>query len=1041
MTPKQYILTRTASILVILIYFFSHTSLTASGDENDKSKTVEQHIQSGEQALQECDIAQESREIPSNDAFTHGFRFGNFVTVRNLPVYELNCRFIELVHEPTQASIIHIQNDDSENVFSLAFQTLPYSSNGVPHVLEHMVLCGSEKYPVKDPFFSMRKRSLMTFMNASTGDDFTCYYASSQNEKDFYNLLDVYVDAVFYPKLRHMSFLQEAHRLEFSTPHDPSTPLVRKGVVYNEMKGNPDSPEQLASYALFQDTPYAYNAGGDPDVIPTLTHEEVKKFHSQNYHPSRCLFYFYGSFPLAKHLEFLETELLHKFSSAPKPDQIPNQPRFSETVRKEIEYNARKMEEAEVTTLAWLTYPVANVDKMFALSVLNSLLLDSDMSPLKRMILDSGMAHEVRGILNTEKNEIPYFITLNGAQGSIEEIEAKVHQFLEEIAERGFQQKEIDRVLHTFELERKDISRCHGPFGLSLFWRSAHYKLKGIDPLIALETERYVNKLKQEVIDHPDFFSELIREALLENSHKVVLKIHPSSLGSEEPADSEREELDRVQSSLTQEEKNSLVEQAKKLEVYQKQEDDHTCLPSISIGDISREIKSLPCEKDLVQKMPCYFSQVFTNHIDHITLAVPLPEEALKRPELFSLYCYLLTVMGCGDKSWKEALESVQDCTDGLYASYHFHPNVNDPDSFIPRFYISGRALSQDVDKLLALMFEYLHNPNFSDDNRLEELIKMHHSYLEGGLKSRFSYLSFLESAQHHSKPNKLLRLMMGAPYIRYIRDLVAHWNERKESFLEEVKELQKALHARRDPIVISSCDKESLERIKSYLKARSPTKWDDHSSTNNLQLSSRQESNRFTAIIGESSVSFSTFCIPAMAYSDPQAPYASLLGPLLTDVHLHPKIREQGGAYGAWASYDSVNGVFSFGTYRDPHIWRSYRAFIESLESIAQGNFNEDDLENAKREIIQRIDRPISRSYYANVAFSLELEECTEEMRRSFRQTVLDATCKDIQEVAQKLCSQLPSASFATVTGKHLLEKELKLFEKEAIEFSKVSL
>ncbi|MBS0627160.1 MAG: insulinase family protein, partial [Verrucomicrobia bacterium] len=261
-----------------------------------------------------------------------GEKYKDFTALTCTKIKELDCFFRELVHTPTGAHIIHIENDDPENLFCLSFRTLPQNSRGAPHILEHTVLCGSKRFPVKDPFFSMTRRSLNTFMNALTGSDFTCYPAASQVEKDFYNLLDVYIDAVFYPELKKESFLQEGCRLEFEEASNPKTPLQFKGIVYNEMKGSLSSSDSRMWHAvleaLFPDLSYAYNSGGDPKDIPDLSYEELIEFHKTYYHPSRCLFFFYGNLSLKNHLDYItEKTLKDTLPLSPLPP-IPRQPRF-----------------------------------------------------------------------------------------------------------------------------------------------------------------------------------------------------------------------------------------------------------------------------------------------------------------------------------------------------------------------------------------------------------------------------------------------------------------------------------------------------------------------------------------------------------------------------------------------------------------------------------------------------------------------------------------------------------------------------------------
>ncbi|MBA2727468.1 MAG: insulinase family protein, partial [Parachlamydiaceae bacterium] len=354
--------------------------------------------------------------------FDHvGYRYKDFVVTSSVEIHELQCHLYELVHLPTSAQIMYIANDDPENLFCLSFQTLPDNSDGVAHILEHTVLCGSKKFPVKDPFFGMTRRSLNTFMNALTGADFTCYPAASQIPKDFYNLLDVYLDAVFHPNLNLFSFLQEGHRLEFAQPDDPSSPLEFKGVVYNEMKGAMASAtsrlHEILNEALFPDITYGYNSGGEPTEIPSLTYEKLKEFHKKFYHPSRCLFFFYGNFPLEDHLDFIDQHTLqHTVKFLPLP-QLPLQPRFTIPKIIEAKYPIAPDEDTEYKTLigfSWLTCHILNQKELLALSILEALLLDTDASPLKKSLLKSGLCKQVSSYMDTDLSEIPFTIILRG---------------------------------------------------------------------------------------------------------------------------------------------------------------------------------------------------------------------------------------------------------------------------------------------------------------------------------------------------------------------------------------------------------------------------------------------------------------------------------------------------------------------------------------------------------------------------------------------------------------------------------------------------
>jgi presequence protease len=330
--------------------------------------------------------------------FAIGDRYRGYLVTKSLYIQEQQCHLTELVHESSGACILHLGNQDPENLFSLSFRTLPESSNGVAHILEHTVLCGSQKYPVKDPFFAMNRRSLNTFMNALTGADFTCYPAASQVEQDFYNLLDVYLDAVFHPLLKEQSFAQEGCRLEFSDPLDPTSPLQYKGVVYNEMKGSLSSPmtrliEALNS-ELYPNSPYGFNSGGDPSQIPNLSYEELLFFHKNYYHPSRCLFFFYGNLPLKKHLDYISHHILKNVHKLPELPPIPKQPRYTKPVYKEAFYPLAAEEITEdkaIIAFSWLTCSIKEQITLLALSVLDIVFMDTDASLLKIELLRSGL--------------------------------------------------------------------------------------------------------------------------------------------------------------------------------------------------------------------------------------------------------------------------------------------------------------------------------------------------------------------------------------------------------------------------------------------------------------------------------------------------------------------------------------------------------------------------------------------------------------------------------------------------------------------------
>lgn len=972
---------------------------------------------------------------PSNKDFTPHFRYNGFITKRTTDIPELCARLVELEHEHTKAQILHIQNDDPENLFCLSLRTLPSSSNGVAHILEHMTLCGSKKFPVKDPFFSMTRRSLNTFMNALTGADFTCYPAASQIEKDFYNLLDVYCDAVFFPNLDQISFLQEGHRLEFTKPNSARSALIRKGVVYNEMKGALASPmtrlHEHLSKLLFKGSSYAVNSGGDPKDIPSLTLNELKAFHQTYYHPSRCLFYFYGTLPLAQHLDFIQKRVLKDSQPLPPLEPIKKPIRLQIPQYKEGIYpHTPGSEEAlEYTALGWLTYPCTDVEKILQLSILDCLLMETDASPLKRKILESKLSKRADSAVETEIVEAPYYLTLTGTHDTPQKIEATIREFLKEIAKTGFAQKEIDRVLHQVELDRKEIQRDQAPFGLTLFWRCGLLRQHGIDPLVGLETEKHFSKLRKALKKNPHLFSDILHEALIENPHLIVLRMTPSQDVLAQEDEQEKTALAHLKKQLSQQEKQQIIEETTALQKRQNSKEDSSCLPSISMQDIAKKGTEYQIIQQATDTTHYYFSNTFTNHISYVNIAIPLPENLFKTAAHLKLYSLFLPQVGCQQLSWQEALEYAQEYTGGITSFISLNPSIDNPNKLNPHLHIYGKSLSQNLEKLLTIMSWYIHDVRLDETDRLHEILTKHATSLESSLVSSSLRYASIESERHFSYLAHLQWLMGGRMYLSSIRTLANDWKKQHKSLLNDLKAIKETLLTMSNVQVVATCDASSQKRLLKFFKDNPFSK---RSRTTHWKANPpTQPENSLLALENGSAISFSSFVCPTIPYTSKEAPYAALLAPLLNNLYLHRTIREQGGAYGGGASYNPSSATFSFYTYRDPNIWTSFCAFQEALQMVARGDFTTEDLNEAKRECIQSLDDPVSPSAQADIAFTRLLEGKTPELRNSFRTKLLSAKKADLTKISSQILEKgMPSFAFTTAAGKQMLNRELQKFK-----------
>lgn len=956
--------------------------------------------------------------------------YRDFIITKYVPLSELQSALVELVHEPTGARVLHIANQDPENLFCLSFQTFPDSSNGVAHILEHIVLCGSRKYPVKDPFFAMTRRSLNTFMNALTGQDFTCYPASSQVEKDFYNLLEVYLDAVFQPELKKLSFLQEGHRLEFAEPKNPKSPLQFQGVVYNEMKGSLSSSESRLWRAVFKyllpDLPYAFNTGGDPKEIPNLTHEELIEFHRTFYHPSRCLFFFYGDIPLSKHLDFILEKTLKEGGKIAPLAPLPLQPRFQAPIRVTERYpiaESEPLEKKAIVAFAWLTAPVAEQGELLALTLLDSLLMDNDGSPLRLALLKSGLCTQAGSAFDVEISEAPWLIVCKGCEEENgDPLKEVVFQTLRQLAAKPFPQEQIEACLHQLEFDRTEINGEDGPFGLTLFMRAALLLQHGANPENGLLIHTLFNDLRAKLSD-PNYLPYLIHRYLLDNAHFVQLTLKADPNLEKEETAAELSVLKTIRSKLRIEDEKRLIEQSEALAAYQESMEHQSlkCLPKVTLRDVPPHVRDFPLENAVSGRLQVFHHGCFTNHILYADLVFDLPDIAASDLPLVALFSRFLTEVGCGSRNYAENLTFAQAYTGGINATLSLHVLQENPDLCRPALILKGKALRRNSSKLFSLFADVLSNPDFNDKSRLKELISQHVTGLQSRLtKSAINY-AIQGALSAFSAPSFIFDQWNGLPYYQTI----LKWSKNPDGLIENLQRIGETILGAGIPHLVLSCDdsqfgelcKEKFHGLAERLPHRALTPW-----KGDYPLPAVAPQARFIA----SPVAFTAWGTRTKAYRDPESPLLFLSTELLQNTVLHKEIREKGGAYGAEASYAPTTGNFYLYSYRDPQLAKTYETFQKSLEKIAGASFNEQHLEEAKLCVLQNLDAPVIPGNRAMAAYSWKRAGRSHEMREVFRQKILSATRQEVAEAVQNFL--LPQKKILiTFLGRELYEQEKK--------------
>lgn len=958
-----------------------------------------------------------------------------FRIVKELDLGEIQAKLTQVEHIASGAVILHIGNDDPENLFCLSFRTYPDSSNGAPHILEHTVLCGSKKFPVRDPFFSMTRRSMATFMNAMTGDDTTFYPASSQIPKDLYNLLDVYIDAVFFPTLSRVSFLQEGHRLEFADLADSSSPLEIKGIVYNEMKGALSSPDSRLYHglmaALFPDTPYGYNSGGDPAAIRTLTYEQLVDFHKSYYHPSRCTFFFYGNLPLQDHLDYLEERLLSHVDPLPLPPPIPSQPRFSKPRALEGVYPVSEEAEEERGLLAfgWLTCSPTDPGELLALEVIDLLLMATDASPLKEALLRSGLCKQANSYLDGDNRDVPWIFILRGLDPEDgEAIETLLLKRVEQFCNEPIPQRAIDAAIHQLEFDRCEINGDGHPYGLSLFGRTVPLLQQGGLPEDGLRIHTLFETLRERC-QTQGYLTGLLRRYLLDNPHRVRLVLRPDSELEEREAEEEEQWLAKQAESLTENDRKAIVAASLELAALQEEEERLDSLPKISLSDVPSKAPLLPLTKKEASGLTRYHHDCFTNGVGYLSACFDLPQVEPADLPWLRLFTGMVSQVGSGGRDYRETLDAILEHTGGIGADLSLHPHATNFHRFQPTISLSGRALERKTPHLLTLMKEMATSCDFQDRARLRELIGKLYTGLEHSLvRNALPYATSIASAGI-SIASQIAESWWGLTFLHAIRELNGALEERMDGLIAKLEQFRERLfRAEGGALVISGSDPfvDEVERLDYGGLTQLDLQRSPHLSTAGELVESRSQ-----GLVVASPVAFTCKLIPCVSYNHPDAPLLSVASRLFVDKVLHKRIREQGGAYGSGASCNPLFGTFHFYAYRDPNLATSLDAFDEAITMGAEGRFDAEELEEAKLRLLQKMDSPISPGSRALTAYGRLREGKSDAMRQKFREKILSATCDEVSEaVRTHLVKKWEGAITVAAANRDFLERENKALE-----------
>lgn len=943
-----------------------------------------------------------------------GEKLGRYLVERVEDLPEMSGKLVLLRHE-NGARHAHVARDDDNLAFGVTFPTVPKDSTGVAHILEHNVLMGSQKYPVPDPFFAMIPRSLNTFMNAMTSNDWTTYPFSTRNVQDYYNLLSVYLDAAFFPLLRYESFRQDGHRFEFETPDDPTTPLKLQGVVYNEMKGAMASAGSVMwrsfGKALFPDLTYAQNSGGAPENIPELTYDGLRAFHAAHYHPSNAYFFSYGNQDLERVLNEIEEQVMSKFSAQTLDVSIPDQQNFTEPRRVEVSYPSSDTERGGQVLLAWKLGYTSDPDLNLRWSVLSDVLLGNAGAPLTRPLIESGLGSALADLTGYRDSfrEGAFAAGLKGlSAGKAAEVQDLVLATLQKIVQEGIDPALIEASLHQFEIQQKEVSNAGYPYGLQVMFRLLGSWLYGGDPVTGLRLDAELGKLRAD-LHAGQVFEPMIQSGLLDNPHRVTLVLTPDPDLAARTEEAERELVERLSKDFTGEDKARIVRESLNLKAMQGAESDSSVLPTLTLADVPAKVARPEYTVEHLGRAQIGRVPQPTGGLTYLDVQVRLPKVPAELLDVLPLYTFAVTRSGAAGQDYVALARRIEAVTGGISASVGVGTAPDNLDLLRLSVTLSGKALSRNAPELVAVLRDVLAQPQF-DRERLRQLLEQRLAGLKASVvNSGNAYADRLATAQV-SPSGAIDEHFGGLSALATLRGIVEGGPDALDGLLAQFAQIRDLLLQGEALLCLTALPADvnlDLAPILSVFHGDAPV---DRPTP---ALAPRTPQARTT----DSPVAFNAVAFQTVPYIHPDSPALLVLSRLLRSEYLLKEIREKGGAYGGGAGFDTRSGVFSMSSYRDPNIARTYTVYRDARKFL-DTELTEAELTEAILGASKALDPLTSPDTVGRMRFYGDQAGFTPEVQEEYKARLLRVTLADLRRVMDTYLTPA-NAAYALVAGK----------------------
>lgn len=958
----------------------------------------------------------------------------SYEIIEKREIKDLNSMSYLLRHKKTGAKVALLENEDENKVFYIGFRTPPENSTGVAHILEHSVLCGSRSFPVKDPFVELVKGSLNTFLNAMTYPDKTIYPVASCNDKDFQNLMHVYLDAVFYPRIYDTDkiFRQEGWHYELDSPEGE---LKINGVVYNEMKGAFSSPDDLLfreqMKSLYPDTPYGKVSGGDPAVIPQLSYEEFLEFHRQYYHPSNAYIYLYGNMDMAEKLVFLDEQYLSDFERLEIDSSIREQEPFPALRKVVREYPIS--DDAQEKESGYISYNMTAGDCLdpelcVAFQVLDYALCSAPGAPLKQVLLDHSMGKDVYSDYSNGIRQ-PFF-TVAASDTDTEKARLFVElvdQELERISKEGFDRKALLAGLNHLEFKYREADFGRYPKGLM-------YGLQMLDswlyadnePFLHIEANETFAKLREKA--GQGYFEKLVQNYLIDNPHRSLVILQPKKGMAKEQEEALKQQLADIKAAMSKEQLEEIIADHRALTAYQEQEDSKEALatiPMLAREDIGREARKLINEKKQIGQIPALRHMMFTNGIAYIRLVFSLEQVPERLYPYVGILKACLGLLNTANYSYGELCNEIDLCTGGMGAVNNVYGNVENTDDCKATLELKTKVLYDHIDRAMQLLQEIVMTSDFTDEKRLLEILSECQSQMQSQMMARGDGAAMNRALAYGSVSGVISETLSGIPYFRLVSRIQGHFEEEKEALIKALQELATIIFRKENLLVDYVGTEEGWDKLETEA---------GHFAESLYTVS--VEKGCYVPVPQRRQEGFMTpgqvlYVCRAGNFKKKGLPYKGtlrFLKVMMEYEYLWMNIRVKGGAYGCMCGFGR-SGESYFVSYRDPNLKNTVEIYEKAADTVAEFTADERTMTQFIIGAVSDMDTPMNPAAYGLFSLSAYQSGITQQMLDQERAQLLNATQEDIRGLAEYIRAFMQDDFLCVVGNAQKIKEEKEMF------------